>query len=41
MSTSIIDVFTSLNLTPTYLLVIGALVGYFRHQHEGKKSQDR
>ena len=37
MSTSIIDVFTSLNLTPTYLLVIGALVGYFRHQHEGKK----
>ena len=37
MSTSIIDVFTSLNLTPTYLLVIGALVGYFRHQHEGRK----
>lgn len=44
MSTSIIEVIksivgmiTSLNLTPAYLLIIGALIGYFRHQHEGKK----
>lgn len=37
MSNSIIDALASLNLTPTLLLIIGALVGYFRHQHEGNK----
>lgn len=37
MSNSIIDVLTSLNLTPTYLLILGALIGYFRHQHAGGK----
>src|SRR6056300_109902 len=37
MSNSIVDAFASLDLTPTYLLVIGALIGYFRHQHVGKK----
>jgi len=34
---SILGMITSLNLTPAYLLIIGALIGYFRHQHEGKK----
>lgn len=37
MSNSILDALALLNLTPTYLLLIGALIGYFRHQHEGKK----
>lgn len=37
MSNSIIDAFASLDLTPTYLLVIGAIIGYFRHQHAGTK----
>ena len=37
MSNSIVDAFALLDLTPTYLLVIGALIGYFRHQHVGKK----
>lgn len=37
MSNSIIDALASLNLTPALLLIIGALVGYFRHQHEGNK----
>ena len=34
---SISDVLSSLNLTPAFLLVLGALIGYFRHQHTGKK----
>src|SRR6056300_1324267 len=37
MSNSLLGAFASLNLAPTYLLIIGALIGYFRHQHEGKK----
>lgn len=37
MSNSIIDALASLNLTPALLLIIGALVGYFRYQHEGNK----
>lgn len=31
------DVVTTLNLTPAYLLIIGSLIGYFRHQHTGDK----
>ena len=37
MFNSIIDAFASMNLTPTYLLVIGALIGYFRQQHAKSK----
>jgi len=37
MSNFFFDAFASLHWTPTYLLVIGALIGYFRHQHVGKK----
>ena len=34
---TISNVLFSLNLTPAYLLILGALIGYFRHQHTGKK----
>lgn len=37
MLTSLTDAFASMNLTPTYLLVIGALIGYFRQQHSQSK----
>ena len=37
MFNSIIDAFASMNLTPTYLLVVGALIGYFRQQHAKSK----
>jgi hypothetical protein len=37
MLSSLNDAFASMNLTPTYLLVIGALIGYFRQQHAQSK----
>lgn len=37
MLSSLNDAFASMNLTPTYLLVIGALIGYFRQQHVQSK----
>jgi len=37
MLSSLTDAFASMNLTPTYLLVIGALIGYFRQQHAKSK----
>ncbi|MDC3386866.1 hypothetical protein OAW62_00585 [Schleiferiaceae bacterium] len=37
MLSSFTDAFASMNLTPTYLLVIGALIGYFRQQHAQSK----
>jgi hypothetical protein len=37
MLSSLMDAFASMNLTPTYLLVIGALIGYFRQQHAKSK----
>ena len=37
MLSTITDALASINLTPTYLLVIGALIGYFRQQHTKSK----
>ena len=37
MLQALIDAFASMNLTPNYLLVAGALIGYFRQQHAQSK----
>ena len=37
MLQDLIDAFASMNLTPNYLLVAGALIGYFRQQHAQSK----
>ena len=37
MFQNLIDAFASMNLTPNYLLVAGALIGYFRQQHAQSK----